>query len=305
MPMVPFDNEEIIKYFDSCADPNWKILLYGPTGTGKTTFMADLLIASKCRFDEVFVICNTYAQDVYDLISFRYNRFYSSALASKKRKKDEEAAAIERTKCVISDLARICYSTADKKYRVLLILDDIPETVFSNNKEFSTLIRISRHNNISIIFITHDIIRVESSLRNEFDVFMLTRGKFTIPHQLSQSAWSMCKELNVWISKNKLPSNYIAMLMMILRDGSTSVYAVENNIGKSPIHKALATNTRLIRYIYTKKSYYFHMRYFDENLINTAMNETEIGRNKTIELKKKTTTKKKAQSIAAIHIGDL
>lgn len=247
-----FDDNEIADYFAGCADPNWKILITGPNGTGKTTFMSRIVLSSNRRFDEVFVMCNTHGQNAYDNLSFKYNRFECSG---------KDGIMNKASSMLFNELAN--RTVSDPDYKVLLIVDDVPKTVFCN-PQFESLVRNARHNFISIIFITHDIRLVSPGVRPEFDIFMLSQsGKYNIDviSKTSAQAAVVCKQLAASIQRGATANCdaqcYLVSIFRRETDSSRAFYIPKN----LPNRKQ-----RSLPMIMTKGAYYFHTLMLDETL---------------------------------------
>lgn len=247
--------------------------------------MTKMVVASKCRFDEVFVVCNTLGQEVYDLISFKYNRMFGTALDPKSNNNNASANSssnsgsagnngdeqLETIHHRINELANIDLNKGGRKFRVLLILDDLPAV---RNKMFESLVRNARHNNISIIFITHNIRNVDVGVRLEFDIFMLSEGKYStqVIDLMAKKAAAVCKQLHA--IADSIPIPYRAFLVTLYRDTTCMAYCINPN-ERTLVDEVRAKKQRLLDRIYTKESYYFHMRHFDESLIHAKMPDEE------------------------------
>lgn len=246
-----FDDAEIADYFAGCADPNWKILITGPNGTGKTTFMSRIVLSSNRRFDEVFVMCNTHGQNAYDNLSFKYNRFECSG----------KNGLNKTTSMLLNELAN--RTDNDPNYRVLLIVDDVPKTVFCN-PQFESLVRNARHNFISIVFITHDIRLVSPGVRPEFDIFMLSQsGKYHIDviSKTSAQAAVVCKQLAAAIQRGATANIDVQCYLV-------SIFRRETDSSRAFYVPKMSPSKRMERsMIMTKSAYYFHTLMFDESLL--------------------------------------
>lgn len=259
-----FNDREIRDYFDSCADPNWKILITGPNGTGKTTFMSRLVLASGRRFDEVFVLCNTHTQTAYDNLSFKYNRFtvvnnkLGFGATSASGNPDEGAM-------LINELANT--KPGEPKFSVLFIVDDVPKPVFCN-AQFESFVRNARHNSISIIFITHALGLVSAGVRPEFDIFMLSpSGKYTmdIVNKTNAQAADVCRQLassiQMGLTSHLNAQCYLVSIFRREVEPSRAFYVPH----QSEDERKRSAQTRMLPMILTKASYYFHTLMYDES----------------------------------------
>jgi GTPase SAR1 family protein len=156
-------------------------LVYGPSCSGKTTFVSNLMDKStdyfNVHFDRKILCTDTNSKDKF---------------------KDFE---------IINDIENIDLSQLDKNKNTILILDDKMDDAIDNEMISKIYTQFSHHNNITIILLTQNLFPKSKYMRNIFlnsSYIVLMKN----PCELLQ-IMSLSKRLNRGGAKTKLIDAYI------------------------------------------------------------------------------------------------
>lgn len=135
-----------------------QILVCGPTEAGKTNAVKQIVKSIAHKFHYIIVFCPTARLNRdYDFLPKSYICDYSRELLE---------AIIEKQNQ---------YKEKGKDIHCLLIFDDIVGRVKTHNNElFDQLATSSRHSNISLIYITQQVTKISTTIRNNVQTVLAT-----------------------------------------------------------------------------------------------------------------------------------
>lgn len=136
-----------------------QILVCGPTEAGKTNAVKHIVRSIAHKFQYIIVYCPTAKLNKdYDFLPNKYICDYSKGHLEGIIAKQNE------------------YKAKGKDYHCLIIFDDIVGTIKThNNSIFDQLATSSRHSNISLIYITQQVTKISTTIRNNVQTVLATR----------------------------------------------------------------------------------------------------------------------------------
>jgi hypothetical protein len=139
---------------DNFSIVNRRILVLGKTNSGKSVMIKYLVSHSKNEFDKIFVICPT--EEI--------NQFYSDIIDKNCIFSEFKE---EWLKSLIKKLTDLKKENKDKKFNVLLILDDLgSDAKFSTSDSFKLLMVRGRHMGLSLLISCQYIYQVPPICRS-------------------------------------------------------------------------------------------------------------------------------------------
>ncbi len=136
-----------------------QIMVCGPTNSGKTNAVKQIIKSIAKKFQYIVVYCPTAKLNKdYDFLPKKYICDYS---------KEHLDGIMQR---------QADYVKKSKKVHCLIIFDDIVGSVETHhNKQFAQLATSSRHYNISLIYITQHAAAIDNKIRNNVPTVLATK----------------------------------------------------------------------------------------------------------------------------------
>ena len=164
--------KEIVHYSNSRLGPNQpcRICIVGPTGSGKTNVLLDLLFRWM-KWNKVIYICKNVKEDKALFLQHKMDK-YQIKIDKKNKKKNIESYNIFDMYDTLEDLPDMSdINPGDTRdFHTLVIINDL---VLSCQHKLAKFFYLSRHKRISMIYLTQFYFSMDKTMRDSITDLMI------------------------------------------------------------------------------------------------------------------------------------